>query len=173
MFLPPVGLRDPDQGDGLLGTARMEIRMWQLPGQTAQHSACLWQGWLTCHLGVVCHTDSTDIVAGGCGNFPCTPGSMAVGKTDTSRTNGHTFVGNFFSLVFEVEATSGISNFLLFHSEAPFYSPPLFPVTFLTLGCSYYKENIILLMWQFFFILKFEVFSSGKLAGFLKKWSTI
>lgn len=39
-----------------------------------------WQGQLTCDLGVVCHSDPTDIVIGCSRNFPCTSGPMAVGQ---------------------------------------------------------------------------------------------
>ena len=48
----------------------------------------VWQGQLTCNLGVVCHSDPTDIVVGRGRNLPCTSGPMAVeknrGKLDTA-----------------------------------------------------------------------------------------
>lgn len=60
---------------------------WELlpgPGQAGDRSVMpsgpVWQGQLTCNLGVVCHSDPTDIVVGCSRNLPCTSGPVAVGK---------------------------------------------------------------------------------------------
>lgn len=48
----------------------------------------VWQGQLTCNLGVVCHSDPTDIVVGRGRNLSCASGPVAVeknrGKLDTA-----------------------------------------------------------------------------------------
>lgn len=52
-----------------------------LPGM----GPAIWQGQLTCDLGIICHSDSTNIVVG-CGrNFSCTSGPMTAEKNKDVR----------------------------------------------------------------------------------------
>lgn len=92
-----------------------------------------WQGGLTCDLGIVCHSDPTDIVVGSGRNFPCTAGPVAVekikDKLDTASKDFHGSSLNlinwkqFGSLQWQLAWSQRMAH-LIFHLCIFFHPPP-------------------------------------------------